>query len=103
VSEPITWTLVGQDLRLWLLVWALIVLLLPYRLEYRLDFLGHEHVVWESLLWRWGYGPGYEEMHFHGLQRLQRVLLGLLGETWKALRGALLRWAVGEIRRWLGV
>jgi hypothetical protein len=88
---------------MWLLVWALIVLLLPYRLERRLDFLGHEHTVWESLLWRWEYGPGYEVMRFHGLRRLQLMLLTLLGEAWSSLRGDMLRRAVEVIRRRLGL
>jgi hypothetical protein len=80
-----------------------IILLLPYHLEEWLDRRGRPHGVWKSLLWSWKFGPTYERLHIDGLHRLQRVLLKLLSDVCVLPRGDLLRRAVDELKRRLGL
>jgi hypothetical protein len=82
---------------------AIIVLHLPYRVEIQLDSSGREYGVYQSLLYRYEYGPTYERLDYDGLRRLQRIILDLLRDAWALLRGDVLRRLVDELRRRLGL
>ena len=85
------------------IIWALLILHLPCRVEIRRDVRGREHGVWQSLLYRYTYGPTYERLDYDGLRWLQRVILDLLRAAWAALRGDMLRSFVDELQRRLNL
>jgi hypothetical protein len=86
-----------------LIVAVALTLHLPYRYTHRRDRSGHEHGVWQSVLYRYEFGPDYEHLDYDGLRRLQRAILSLLCDAWALFRGNALRRLVDELRRRLGL
>jgi hypothetical protein len=103
----ITTLLTALAARPWLaalaIAWIIVVLHVPYRYEWRRDARGRTHGVWQSAMYRYEYGPTYERLRYDGLRRLQRIILGLLRDAWRLLRGDVLRRLVDELRRRLGL
>lgn len=85
-----------------IIAWITLFLHLPYRVEVRRTSRG-VYGVWQSLLYRFEYGPTYQRLNYNGLRHLQRVVIGLLREVWGLLRGDMVRRLVDELRRWLEI
>ena len=90
----------------WLTAFTIIslalVLHLPYRVEERRDRQGHIHGVYQSLVYRYEFGPTYERLEYSGLRHAQRTILALLSAAWAMLRGNVLRLLIRLVRQRLG-
>ena len=88
-----------------LLFMVLIALLLhlPYRWDRSWDFLGRESGAARSVLYRYAYGPAYEQLDYDGLRRLQTWLLLLIGSVTAKVEPELLARIIEIIRQLLGL
>lgn len=87
-----------MTLHLLLIALFVIVLLLPYRWRRERTF-GGMNGFWQSILYTYAYGPGYERLEFDGLRRLQHWLLALLSAVVQRLQPELVAWLIEVVRQ----
>lgn len=85
-----------------LVVLLVLVLLLPYRWSRGRTF-GGATGYWQSVLYTYTYGPGYEHVEFNGLRRLQLWMLFVLTTVVGRLQPELVAWIVEAVRQTLGL
>lgn len=85
-----------------LVVLLVIVLLVPYRWTRERTFGGLAGC-WQSALYTYTYGPGYEHLEFDGLRRLQFWLLLVITTVTGRLQPDLVAWLYEALRLALGL
>lgn len=81
-----------------LIVLLVIVLLLPYRWSRERTFGGLAGS-WQSVLYTYTYGPGYERVEFDGLRRLQSCFLFIVTAVFGRVQPELIAWFIEILRR----
>jgi hypothetical protein len=81
-----------------LVVLLVLILLLPYRWTRERTFGGLAGS-WQSILYTYTYGPGYERVDFDGLHRLQRWFLFFITAVFGRVQPELIAWFIEILRR----
>ncbi len=91
-----------MTLQLLLIALFVIILLLPYHWSHERTF-GGTAGGWQSILYTYTYGPGYEYVEFDGMRRLQTWLLFIFTTVIGRLQPEVIIWLLDLLRRLLGL
>lgn len=89
-------------IKLFLVILIVLVLLLPYRWTRGRTFGGLAGS-WQSILYTYTYGPGFEHVELDGLRRLQRWVLLITTTAVGQIQPDVVAWLIEALRQALGL